>query len=478
MKKKIVVFTGMIVIAAAALAASGQKLPQGQPFVLLLSAGAIGHLKAAGTDTWTATGTMTSSRFYHTSTLLPSGHVLVAGGSNSTTLSSAELYDPISNTWSPTGSMSTPRSSASATLLGNGLVLVAGGVNLTGTLATAELYDYTTGLWTVTGSMPNVHMEHNANLLPDGRVLIAGGMNVLPGCCYFSYGMTESEIYDPVSGNWSSTGPMNNGRVFHSAASLANGTVLVAGGSSSGGDLASAEIYDPAAGTWSFTSSLAGTRHAATATRLPNGKVMLVGGYAPFPSATVTAEVYDPVLGTWSFTGSSVAGRSLHTATAMAAGKVLVTGGFMSYPVISPDTEMYEVASGTWSSSAGMSTGRVSASATLLSDGRVLVAGGYSDIYGVFLDSAEVYDAHDTPEEAIQNLLDLITGLGLPAKAEGSLTAPLSNINTNNINASCGKLNAFINQVNAKTPPLTAAQAAQLIQSAKSIKTSLECPGT
>ena len=83
---------------------------------------------------------MTTNRSGHSATLLPNGHVLVAGGSGST---SAELYDPGTGTWTNTGSMNTLRSSHSATLLPNGLVLVAGGGtnNFTPSVPAAELYD-------------------------------------------------------------------------------------------------------------------------------------------------------------------------------------------------------------------------------------------------------------------------------------------------------------------------------------------------
>ena len=60
--------------------------------------------------TWTATGSLTTARDFHTATLLPNGKVLVAGGiDNSGSLSSAELYDPASGTWSATGSLNTAR---------------------------------------------------------------------------------------------------------------------------------------------------------------------------------------------------------------------------------------------------------------------------------------------------------------------------------------------------------------------------------
>ncbi len=57
------------------------------------------------------TGSLHTARIGNTATLLASGKVLVAGGSDgNNSLSSAELYDPASGTWSDTGSMGTGRS--------------------------------------------------------------------------------------------------------------------------------------------------------------------------------------------------------------------------------------------------------------------------------------------------------------------------------------------------------------------------------
>src|ERR1700730_14124066 len=78
-------------------------------------------------NTWTPTGSMTNARTGQTATLLASGEVLVAGGGNTTTLPSAELYIQATGNWTATGRMTTARTSHTATLLANGEVLVAGG---------------------------------------------------------------------------------------------------------------------------------------------------------------------------------------------------------------------------------------------------------------------------------------------------------------------------------------------------------------
>jgi MYXO-CTERM domain-containing protein len=85
---------------------------------------------------------MSVARHAHTATRLASGKVLVAGGSTgSTSLSSAELYDPSTNTWSPALAMSQARAWPTATQLVSGDVLVAGGSGFDGEkAASAEIY--------------------------------------------------------------------------------------------------------------------------------------------------------------------------------------------------------------------------------------------------------------------------------------------------------------------------------------------------
>jgi hypothetical protein len=69
--------------------------------------------------------------------------VLVIGGDGLTSpLASAEFYDPASATWSLTGSLLTARDSHTATLLNDGTVLVAGGSN-SSPLTSVELYTET-----------------------------------------------------------------------------------------------------------------------------------------------------------------------------------------------------------------------------------------------------------------------------------------------------------------------------------------------
>ena len=94
--------------------------------------------------------------------MLPDGKVLVAGGFDGNSLTSAELYDPTSGTWSITGNLVNARAFHTATLLPNGGLLVAGGLDSNGlALTSAELYDPASGIWTATGNLVNARASHS-----------------------------------------------------------------------------------------------------------------------------------------------------------------------------------------------------------------------------------------------------------------------------------------------------------------------------
>jgi N-acetylneuraminic acid mutarotase len=132
------------------------------------------------TGTWSGTGSLNTARAWHTATLLPDGFVLVAGGTanvvTDTGIASAELYNPASGTWTSTGSLNAARFLHTSTLLPTGLVLCAGGTDdgVYG-LTSAELYNPASATWTYTGSLNYGRFYHTATLLPNGYVLFAGG---------------------------------------------------------------------------------------------------------------------------------------------------------------------------------------------------------------------------------------------------------------------------------------------------------------
>ena len=282
-------------------------------------------------DTWTPLAKSTStnqfspaySHIYHTATLLPTGQVLIVGGFNSvdatsancgtTSCASVELYEPSTNTWdsaiaaTPTLTVSATmvtgaRFHHTATLLPNGTVLIAGGTNGSGAISDAEIFTFTPaagttpadGVWTSAGagtatattcpSLCTASYSHTATLLSDGTVLIVGGSGA-------GGALSRVELFNPAIATLSfstQSYTLSTARYNHIATSLADGTVLIAGGDNATGTLASAELCDnttcltnaglPYGGNLTYARDQFGAVLLNSNIGANSGKVLLVGG--------------------------------------------------------------------------------------------------------------------------------------------------------------------------------------------------------
>lgn len=335
---------------------------------------------SAASSLFTPTGSLNVARISERTTVLANGKVLISGGISSFPVpfiftASSEIYDPLTHKFTVTGSLLKARSQHSATLLPNGKVLIAGGYNETPPLApegsmlvSSELYDPTTGTFSSTGSLHHGRYNHAGVLLPGGKVLVYGGTTWL---------QYPAEIYDPMVGTFTETTmtPLGFGTP------LLNGKLLF--NSSSG-----AFIYDPLTGLTTKTAhDMVVRRYDNSATLLPNGRVLIAGGYAYGPigweDAYVlsSAELYDPENDTFTSTGSLAEPRNAPGAIALAGGNVVIFGGVSKAHyggVILNTVELYDVAQGTFRTVGTMFTEFSPGSSTPLPDGTILMAGGFT----------------------------------------------------------------------------------------------------
>lgn len=419
-------------------------------FLAVVTAGVGAAPGAVAAPEWRDAGVLADGRSNHTSTLLPNGRVLVAGGRTSifATTSSAEVYDPAfvarvgdlsakplsartiqlrltsPNPWSATAGMAAPRSGHSATRISDGRVLVAGGFGSNGkALASVELYDPATGRWFPAAGMGLARGSHTATPLGSGRVLVSGGIG--------SDGAptASAEIFDPVAGTWTPTPPMSTARFDHTATLLGGGTVLAVGGYNQlppAPPMRSEESYDPATGAWSATACpdqqppadqpsacLHIPRASHTATLLPGGRLLVAGGIDDGNLPRRSAELYDPSGQSWTVTPPMAAPHADHTAEALPDGRVLVVGGRGG-----PDdpatprredffatafAQLYDPAAGTWSATDQLGAPRHEQASTLLAGpgcesqcGTILIIGGLG-AGGTFLPLAERFGLDAAP---------------------------------------------------------------------------------
>lgn len=291
------------------------------------------------TGKWTVTGSMNAARFNPRSVRLADGRVLVVQGSVSpqdgAVLMSAEIYNPADGTWSMTGAPATSGAQA-LTLLPNGKVLmVANHPN-------GEVYDPADGTWHLAGAFVTRRSGGaRATLLPNGLVLVFGGP--------YSNASTNSELFDPANETFTATGSYSGERSLFASAQLANGEVLIAGGQGAFVNgvapyFTSAEIYNPTDGTWRAAGSLRQNRVSGSATLLADGRVLITGGSGRvnnIGASVARAEIYDPQADAWSLASPMNLPRS-GGGTRLDDGRVLISGGLVSTAIA--DAELYDPA--------------------------------------------------------------------------------------------------------------------------------------
>jgi hypothetical protein len=167
-----------------------------------------------------------------------------------------------------------------AAVLPSGEVLVVGGSTSTqtfGATETAEIYSETTGTFRAAPPLDYPVAAASAAPLPRGDVLLVGGC--IGGDGYCSSDDVTARIYDVAAGSWRNTASLFWGRETAAALPLASGKILVVGGTMYSDGSVCTEVFDPATETWSWSDPL---RHdhgnGAAAVLLPGGDLLVSGG--------------------------------------------------------------------------------------------------------------------------------------------------------------------------------------------------------
>lgn len=251
-------------------------------------------------DRWAAGPVMNNGRWYPTAITLPDGRAFVCGGSFATgplqAPDNSNTVNPISQVLE-NGAWRNLTNFTGLPLFPRFHVAPDGSLFMPGPLATSYFFQDLSipgnlGTWVPSGQRMVQNAEYAPSVMYDqGKIIFIGG-SIPP--------TNVAEIIDLNMPNpaWSVAAPMKFSRRQHNATILADGTVLVTGGSQGNGfnvldpgqPVHTAELWDPSTNNWTLMAAESVDRcYHATAVLLPDGRVLSGGGgeYAPIGNAPV-----------------------------------------------------------------------------------------------------------------------------------------------------------------------------------------------
>ena len=258
------------------------------------------------------------------SALLPDGRLLVAGGHSGRDnfgIRATYLFDASSNSWTKSQDMANGRWYPTNTALSTGEMLTISGGDTAGVRNLIPEV-WSGGSWrSLTSASRYVNYYPMMFVAPDGSVYMAGP------------GRGTAFLHTAGTGSWTQGLYSNFGeRDYGSAVMYDAGKILLVGG---GAPTATAEVIDLNTGSpWHYVGSMKVARRQLNATLLADGTVLVTGGSnasgfntAPTDSRVLSAELWDPTTEQFTTLASMSHNRLYHsTAMLLPDGRLLSVG--------------------------------------------------------------------------------------------------------------------------------------------------------
>lgn len=250
----------------------------------------------------------------------------------------------------------------SATLLANNKILFGGGICDAPRMANEDpdfdaykqlsLWNDDAQKWETVPALNQGRLFHTATLLVNGSVLFTGGESDNRISETVEPVLDSVELWQPDAAAVVQLPHLHYPRAKHTATLLADGRVLVAGGmDEEGKPLASVEIWDPKAQAWHDGPALATPRYKHTDVLLGDGRLMIIGGINQKGNPTSSVEIWDPRSGAWSEAPPLLSPLRTHSALMLSNGDVLVVGTAQDwYKYTTSKTMLWKRSTSQWQS--------------------------------------------------------------------------------------------------------------------------------
>jgi subtilisin family serine protease len=216
----------------------------------------------------------------------------IAGGDGSASTTKNFVYDPVAQTWSAIADLPGARNAMTVGVVG-GKIVATGGWGSAGPDSTTWSYDPAANTWTEKADNPAPRSAAGQAVV-DGKLYAVGGCTTA-GCTP----MSNSAIrYDPVADTWEALPNYPLSVAFASCGGI-DGVLYCTGGvnASSVGQKASF-AFDPGAGSWTPIAD-APADNWASSYAVANGRLLVVGG-SQSGAISNAGFAYDPAANTWS----------------------------------------------------------------------------------------------------------------------------------------------------------------------------------
>jgi len=363
--------------------------------------------KSNTSEGWSYTQSLDGPRAEHALIPLEDGNILMAGGysrdpdategANPTIHPvQGKIYNPLLHTWSYGPSLNTGRTGSVNLLLQNGKAALVGGADLSIRHQSIEIFDPETGEFFLSADMQIERMGHDAIELDDGRIMVVGGTD---GWGTF---FNSSEIYDPETNTWEMVeSTFSLSRSIGQLAKLNDGRVMYMGGSNNWISRNNVDVFDPVTGQWSSLTPMNKNRQQFSVETLHDGRIMVIGGLSIQANETYSSvEIYDPTENTWTFGSGMNHPRSNASTVLLPDGDLLIAGGQLLNSV-----EQFCPQTNQWRLRHEMNQKRSWFALTLMKNGELLAVGGtygWEDVW----ETAEVYSLYFGNLEADPFTLD------------------------------------------------------------------------
>lgn len=228
-------------------------------------------------DSWSETGALPEPRYEQVALLLPDGNVLAIGGAGpgvgGTPSSDVYLYDVVEGTWEAMPALTQPARQHWAFLQDSDRAFVAA--------ATSQIYDLTTQSVVLSAAFTPYREAFAAVQLLGGSVLAIGGR---PASIADATPVAHVDEFEPAASAWANRAALPDPRYNHMAVTLADDTVLVAGGASTFENVEAdptpetAVRFVPSRDSWRAEAAMPARIGGGHALLLDDGSALFVGG--------------------------------------------------------------------------------------------------------------------------------------------------------------------------------------------------------